>query len=70
VLLSLRGSTLHALVLELVVVLVANVRNVGRKLGRSMRMVNRAANHVNIIANAVTNVRNTVNSFRGNQKPR
>jgi hypothetical protein len=45
----------------------ANARNVGRKLGRSVRTVDRAANHVNNVANAVTNVQNTINSFR---KPR
>jgi hypothetical protein len=44
-----------------------NARNVGQKLGRSMRTVDRAANHVNNVANAVTNVQNTINSFR---KPR
>jgi hypothetical protein len=42
-----------------------NVRNVGRRLGRSMRTVNRAANRVDSIMNTVDNVRNTIDSFRG-----
>jgi hypothetical protein len=41
-----------------------NVRSVGRKIGRSVRTVDRAANHVNNVANTVNNVRSTVDSFR------